>query len=81
MVLRKYFNITSVTAKRDLNLKKQTLDAILSNKAVLQHWESLTGNVPHKFEKYSVELLKAFAELWIHVRGHSFAHEGLDHEL
>ena len=73
MVLRKYFNFSSIRARPDLNLKEQTLDAILSDKAILQHWELLTGSVPHKFENYSVELLKAIAELWIHVRGHSFA--------
>ena len=73
MVLRRYFNIPSVKARPDLNLKQQTLDAILVDKAILQHWESLTGSVPHKFENSSVELLKAIAEQWIHVRGHSFA--------
>ena len=65
MVLRKYFNIPSVKAK--------TLDAILADKAILQHWESLIGSVPHKFETSSIELLEAIAEQWIHVRGHSFA--------
>ena len=60
-----YGNISTPQAS-DLNLKEQTL---LSDKAILQHWELLTGSVPHK---YSVELLKAIAKLWIHVRGHSF---------
>ena len=40
---------------------------------ILSKWEDIAHGIPHRFEKYSIELLKAVVRLWTTVRMHAFA--------
>lgn len=57
----------------EVSIKQQAADSILSSTAVLEAWEDLAGNIPLKYEKYSLALLGSVVELWLNIRGHSFA--------
>ena len=40
---------------------------------MLSYWETIAHCIPSRYEKYSIELLKAIIEVWITIHGHSFA--------
>ena len=55
------------------DLKKRISDGVISSDAVQKYWKATAGSIPKKFEQYIVCLLQAILNLWINVRGHSFA--------
>ena len=74
LIVRRYLNIKRVQAKvDDVHLKRRISSTIISSDAIQHHWKTVAGAIPKKFEQYSVCLLQAITELWINVRGHSFA--------
>lgn len=54
----------------DANLRKLILEDILKSEDVLTIWNNLAASIP---EKHSICLLKSVANLWITMRGYSFA--------
>ena len=72
LIVRRYLNVQSIEVD-NTDLKKQISDAVTSSGAVQKSWKAIAGCIPKKFEQYSVCLLQAITELWINVRGHSFA--------
>ena len=40
---------------------------------IVASWERIADSIPPKYEKYSVELLKSVTDLWITIRGYTFA--------
>ena len=75
LIVRRYLNIKRVQAEVDIDvhLKRRISSAIIGSDAIQHHWKTVAGAIPKKFEQYSVCLLQAITELWINVRGHSFA--------
>ena len=72
LIVRRYLSVQSIEVD-NTDLKKQISDAVTSSDAVQKSWKAIAGCIPKKFEQYSVCLLQAITELWINVRGHSFA--------
>ena len=74
LVVRRYLNFASLQAfELDTDLKQTILSEVLTCEAVMRHWEIIAKDIPVKLEEYSICLLRAIAEQWINVRGHSFA--------
>lgn len=75
LIVRRYLNIKRVQAEADIDVdvKKRISTAVIGSDSIQHHWKTVAGAIPKKFEQYSVCLLQAITELWINVRGHSFA--------
>ena len=58
------------------DIKSDITSHIMQTDSILVRWEKVASVIPPAHEKYSLELLKAIAELWINICGFSFA-EGL----
>ena len=72
LITRRYLSVRSLPVD-NVDLKKRISDAVISSNAVQTYWKAIAGSIPKKFEQYSVCLLQAITELWVNVRGHSFA--------
>lgn len=59
----------------EANLRKLILNDVLHSERVLSHWENVSQCIPSKYQSYSLELLEHIVDLWIKIRGHSFAKE------
>ena len=71
IVVRRHLNVGNVhTLGGDFVYKEVILSEALGSKKVLDLW-----NMPLKYEKYLLELLRTIVVLWITIRGHAFAHE------
>lgn len=74
MIVRQHFNfITMKEYVPGTDLSKQVHDQVLCNHGIVNSWEQIATDFPRKYEKYSVELLSVITDLWITIRGHSFA--------
>lgn len=76
MITRQHVNVKSVVD--DLpgkDLRKAICDDILQSMTILYLWEKIADVIPSEYEKYSIELLQEVSDLWITVRGHSFARD------
>lgn len=74
MVVRKYFNVPIIQSYLpDTDLRELILKEALDSQSVLSYWETIADIIPARYEEYSVELLRVVIELWITIRGHSFA--------
>ena len=51
------------------------METALGCDSILHHWDTICQSIPAKYERYSVELLKAVVDLWTNIRGHSFARD------
>jgi len=49
------------------------MEDVLRSEPVLLQWEEVASSIPHQYEKYSMELLKAVVSLWVTMRAHAFA--------
>ena len=58
---------------QDVNFSDSLIAQVIETKSVLSKWEDITHRIPHRFEEYSIELLKAVVRLWTTVRLHAFA--------
>ena len=76
MVIRQHFSVPDVhTYIPGTDLRRHILDKVLESEPTLSYWEAIADSIPTKYEQYSIELLKVIANLWITIRGHSFAKE------
>ena len=74
MVVRKHLNVPNIQSyQSDTDLREVILKEVLDSQSVLSYWETIADIIPARYEKYSVELLRVVIELWITIRGHSFA--------
>lgn len=74
LISRRHLNIETVSVESG-NVRKVIVDEVLQSESVLSCWESVAHCIPTKYELYSLELLKCVTDLWITIRGHSFAKE------
>lgn len=75
-VTRQYINNASIaTYAPGHDLRKVIRDEVLASLPILSMWESIAHTIPDKYEKYSIELLSVITDLWITIRGYSFAKE------
>ena len=74
MLVRKHLNVQDIqTYIPGTDLRKVIIDKLLLSENIITLWEDIAQNIPSHYEKYSVELLKNVANLWITIRGNSFA--------
>ena len=74
LVTRRHLNIQNTQVfTPGINIRKLIMDDVFQSESILSHWETIAHIIPSKYEPYSVELLKVIVNLWITVRGHSFA--------
>ncbi len=72
LMVRQKLNIPDVQASSWY--RQPIREGVLSDHPILICWETITeGVIPPKFEAYSLELLANITDLWITIRGHSFA--------
>ena len=67
MVTRQHLNTTSIS------LSDTVTTAIKNDVLTIEAWEELAHCIPARYESLSVELLGEVIQLWINIRGHSFA--------
>lgn len=70
LVVRQYM-ICKPTPEK--NLCEIINQQVLTNQPILTDWEEIAADIPSKYELYSIELLRKVVNLWINIRGHSFA--------
>ena len=76
MVVRQQLNVPNIQSyQSDTDLRSGILKEALESQSVLSYWETVSDIIPARYEKYSLELLRVVIELWITIRGHSFAKE------
>ena len=73
LLVKRYLNVESFTPGTDA--RSHILEEVEQSEDILFYWENIASSIPAKCEPYSLELLKAITELWITIRGHSFAKE------
>ena len=76
VIVRQSLNTTAIKENiPDTNVKGKIMETALGCDSVLHYWDTVCQSIPAKYERYSVELLKAVVDLWINIRGHSFARD------
>ena len=74
MVVRQHLNVPNIQSYQPhSDLRVRILEEALESQSVLSYWETVADIIPARYEKYSLELLRVIIELWITIRGHSFA--------
>ena len=74
MVTRQHFNFSNIkTCVPGTSISETIRDQVLNTRNIVTCWEQIANNIPSKYEKYSLELLGKITDLWITIRGHSFA--------
>ena len=74
LVTRRHLNLKNVQVlASDTNIRKLIMDGVLLSESVLACWETVAYHIPVKYEPYSMELLRHITDLWVTIRGHSFA--------
>ena len=69
MVVRQHLNEEDIHTYRHYYRRGNEITVNPSN------WETLAQSIPDTYEKYSIKLLTIITDLWITIRGHSFAKE------
>ena len=79
LVCRCHLNVKNVRVlTSDVNIRKLIMDDVLQSQPVLECWEVISQCIDAKYESYSMELLQHIIDLWIKIRGHSFAKDFTD---
>jgi hypothetical protein len=73
VAVRRHLNTGAMLTYTSSDLRSAIKDDIFSSHYLLSQWENLAETIPPKYEKYSMELLGAVADLWITIRGHAFS--------
>ena len=74
LVCRQHLDVENVHVLcTGMNLRKLISDDVLKSELVLGCWEVVAQNISTKYERYSFELLQHITDVWITIRGHSFA--------
>ena len=69
----KNFSVDASHSLTDSNLSDKLIGQVIETESVLSKWEDISHTIPHRFEKYTIELLKAVVRLWTTMRLHAFA--------
>lgn len=56
-----------------INIRKLIMEDVIKSDQILSQWEAIAHSIATEYEAYSIELLQAITDLWITIRGHSFA--------
>ena len=70
MISRTVLDVRKLVPSEDVH--SRICKQVLSDHEILEMWERVAIGVPQKYEKHSIELLKAVIELWATVRCFSF---------
>lgn len=74
MVVRQHFDIPTVRLLTPgIDCYKAVYEEALDTSTIMARWERIAEDIPHKYELYSLQLLSKITELWVTIRGHSFA--------
>ena len=74
LLTRRHLNVESVQVLTPgTNICKLIMEDVIRSGPILSRWETIAHNIPTKYEPYSIDLLQVITDLWITVRGHSFA--------
>ena len=75
LVSRHHLNVNNLSVlASNADVHKLIMDDVLQSDSVLGFWEAISVDcIPSKYEEYSIELLQLVTNLWIKIRGHSFA--------
>lgn len=74
VVVRGDFNKESIASHEPgTNVGKIIRQKIMNAPQIMTLWEKIACDIPDKYELYSIELLGLIGDLWITIRGHSFA--------
>lgn len=72
LVAREYLDVKAYTP--GTNICQLVRQKVLTTQNILMYWDRIASDdIPHKYERYSLELLKIVTDLWVNIRGHSFA--------
>ena len=76
VVVHQHINVAAIETYIPGNdLRKTIREDVLMSPPVTFMWENIAQAILTKYEKYSIELLGVVTDLWITIRGHSFAKE------
>jgi len=82
-VVRTQLNIKNFSVRtshsQDGNFSDSLIAQVIETESVLSKWEDIAHRIPHRFEKYSIELLKAVVRLW--TTEVACVCKGVDHEI
>jgi len=82
-VVRTQLNIKNFSVhtshSQDGNFSDSLIAQVIKTESVLSKWEDIAHRIPHRFEKYSIELLKAVVRLW--TTEVACVCKGVDHEI
>ena len=74
LVVRQHLNIQNAQAiTPGTNIRQLIMKDVIKSESILSCWEVIAHSIPTKYEPYSIELLQVITNLWITIRGHSFA--------
>lgn len=74
LVIRRHLNTQSAQVLTPgTNIRQLIMEDVLKSGPLLSRWEAIAHTIPDKYEPYSIELLQAITDLWVTVRGYSFA--------
>ena len=74
LVARHHLNVKNVQVlSPGTNIRRLIVEDVIRSESILSCWEAIALSIPTKYEVYSVELLQVITDLWITIRGHSFA--------
>lgn len=75
LITRTHFHTKNlqVLSTSDVSLRQLIKDEVFQSQSVVECWEDISQCISPKYESYSMELLEHVTDLWIKIRGHSFA--------
>ena len=76
LVVRQHLNVQNIQVSiPGTNIHRLIVEDVIKSESILSHWEALAHCIPTKYEPYSMELLQVITNLWITIRGYSFAND------
>jgi hypothetical protein len=74
LVARCHLNVQNAQVYTpDTSIYGLIMEDVIKSQPILSRWEAIAHSIPTKYEPYSIELLRIITNLWITIRGHSFA--------
>lgn len=74
LVTRRHLNVQNAQVLTPgTNIHGLIVEDVIKSEPILSRWEAIAHTIPTKYEPYSIELLQVITDLWITIRGHSFA--------
>ena len=74
LVARRHLNVQNAQVSiPGTDISRLIVEDVIQSESILICWEAIAHSIPANYEPYSVELLQVITNLWITIRGHSFA--------